>query len=192
MRWPKAAIAVTLLAGCARWGFGPSDAQSPGDQLLEPASSRDGAGRESATPTEAGGKPAEAGRTEAGVFGPVSAANDSCQNPYVLNMANLASATLAMDFTGAQHDQNIPCCFGAPDLVVRVENAPAILNLRCEGGGAIQVAHGAVCPANVSSCYSGLCSLGNSISTSTSPTYYLVICRPGGGPLTLVLAPDSP
>ncbi len=184
-----AAIVVTLLVGCVRGGFEPHASGSAADALGQ----RDrGGGRELSAPREAGGELGHdrgSPREAAVAPGPgATAANDSCASPFVVSMAGKSSLTIALDFAGAKHDQNILCCFGAPDLVVKVTDLPENVGVACSGGGTFQIVDSPSCPKDVASCFSGSCGPGNGYSLSpSSEGRFFVICRPGGGTISLVL-----
>ena len=174
-------VGVVLLAGCVRGGFDPVATRGDG-----PPRDRAPASRELPTVQREGGS--ADGNVSPPIQPIVTAANDSCASPFVVSMAGRTSLSLPMDFTGAKHDQAIACCFGAPDLVVKVTDAPDGLVVGCSGGGSFIAVQKDSCPLNETSCFSGSCGVGSSFSLLSSATVFIVVCRPGAPLMTLTLS----
>ena len=130
----------------------------------------------------------------------VTAANDDCSNPAVIDLGPLAGGgqvSFTVNTTGAQQDYTptaAPAICGTnPDVVVQLSNAPAGIWWSCAGPGSVTVAYTSVsfphpCPSSFNSttgisCNAGWMSMGLLASTS-----YMMICRnPAEGPATITM-----
>jgi hypothetical protein len=180
-----AVCAVLLLGACVRAGFGPDGAHGDAPGAGRAKDHRGQKDDEKQTKDQARHERRGLEVSAGPVLGKL---NDSCASPLLVDMAGTSQVTIKMDFTGATSDQNILCCLGAPDLVLRVTNAPQMITLSCTGGGQIYIAHDPTCPSTLKSCFSGSCGAGNSLRLPIDGAEYFVLCRPSGaGPADLII-----
>ena len=116
-----------------------------------------------------------------GAFGPavpVNVANDTCDNPAVVDVSHLP-VRLELDFTDAVGDYST-CFGGSVDLVARLDNRGPELRIRCVGGDdtvyLITDATDPSCPADTRSLSRLGCDTGTTM-VNGGVGQYLVFCR---------------
>jgi hypothetical protein len=117
--------------------------------------------------------------------------HDDCRSALHVDLGGGAPQVLSVDPAGATSDLALPCCAGAPDLIVQATGASSI-DLACTGGGAMAVSlRGACGSSGAGICASLLCAPGNAMTLpAPADPFFLVVCRASGaGPAQLMLDP---